>query len=57
MSRTKSIAKWLISQRNENGGFEATADTIVGLQAMTEYMEWITNAQVTYSLAKGYLES
>jgi len=46
MSRTKSIARWLISQRNENGGFQATADTIVGLQAMTEYMEWITNAQV-----------
>ena len=48
MQRTKSIARWLISQRNENGGFQATADTIVALQAMTEYMTWINNAQVPY---------
>ena len=48
MQRTKSIARWLISQRNENGGFQATSDTIVALQAMAEYMTWINNAQVPY---------
>jgi len=46
MARNKAVARWLISQRNENGGFQATADTIVGLQAMTEYMAWITTAQI-----------
>ena len=31
-----SIAKWLITQRNENGGFQSTQDTVVGLQALAK---------------------
>lgn len=30
------IMKWLISQRNENGGFSSTQDTVVGLQALSK---------------------
>ena len=30
-------AKWLVSQRNAYGGFGSTQDTVVALQALTEY--------------------
>jgi CD109 antigen len=30
------IMKWLISQRNENGGFQSTQDTVVGIQALSQ---------------------
>lgn len=30
------IMKWLITQRNENGGFQSTQDTVVGLQALSK---------------------
>lgn len=30
------ILKWLIAQRNENGGFQSTQDTVVGLQALAK---------------------
>lgn len=30
------IMKWLVTQRNENGGFESTQDTVVGLQALSK---------------------
>ena len=33
------IAKWLIGQRNELGGFHTTHDTVVGLQALIKYYE------------------
>lgn len=29
-----SIMKWLITQRNKNGGFQSTQDTVVGLMAL-----------------------
>lgn len=29
------ILKWLVSQRNKNGGFQSTQDTVVGLQALS----------------------
>lgn len=35
------IMKWLISQRNENGGFQSTQDTVVGLQALSKLAEKI----------------
>jgi CD109 antigen len=28
------ITRWLVSQRNENGGFSSTQDTVVGLEAL-----------------------
>lgn len=31
------IVNWLIDQRNENGGFYSTQDTIVGLTALTKF--------------------
>jgi CD109 antigen len=31
-----AIGKWLITQRNENGGFQSTQDTVVGLQALAK---------------------
>jgi CD109 antigen len=34
-----SIMRWLISQRNENGGFKSTQDTVVGLQALARLTE------------------
>ncbi len=30
------ILKWLVTQRNENGGFQSTQDTIVGVQALAK---------------------
>jgi CD109 antigen len=30
------ILRWLISQRNENGGFSSTQDTVVGLEALAK---------------------
>ena len=33
------IVKWLISQRNSNGGFASTQDTVVGLQALIKFAE------------------
>lgn len=32
-----SAAKWLVSQRNAYGGYGSTQDTVVALQALTEY--------------------
>ncbi|XP_034669011.1 CD109 antigen isoform X3 [Drosophila subobscura] len=33
------IVKWLIGQRNSNGGFASTQDTVVGLQALTKFAQ------------------
>lgn len=33
------VIKWLISQRNSNGGFASTQDTVVGLQALISFAE------------------
>ncbi|XP_014676906.1 PREDICTED: C3 and PZP-like alpha-2-macroglobulin domain-containing protein 8 [Priapulus caudatus] len=33
------IMKWLVSQRNELGGFSSTQDTVIGLQALAEWGE------------------
>lgn len=30
------VMKWLVAQRNENGGFQSTQDTVVGLQALSK---------------------
>ncbi|XP_053387212.1 C3 and PZP-like alpha-2-macroglobulin domain-containing protein 8 [Mercenaria mercenaria] len=31
------VLRWLVSQRNSLGGFRSTQDTVLGLQAMSEY--------------------
>lgn len=40
-----AIGKWLITQRNENGGFQSTQDTVVGLQALAKLATKIYTAQ------------
>ncbi|PIC54696.1 hypothetical protein B9Z55_003841 [Caenorhabditis nigoni] len=42
-SEALSIIRWLVSQRNELGGFTSTQDTVMALQALSAY------AAVTYS--------
>uniref|UniRef100_A0A6P4ES42 TEP1-F n=1 Tax=Drosophila rhopaloa TaxID=1041015 RepID=A0A6P4ES42_DRORH len=32
-----TIADWLVAQRNSNGGFRSTHDTVMGLQALTQF--------------------
>ena len=34
---SSKAAKWLVSKRNANGGYGSTQDTVVTLQALTEY--------------------
>ena len=38
------ILKWLLSQRNERGGFHSTQDTIVGLQAIASIAGKVTGS-------------
>lgn len=35
------VMKWLVTQRNENGGFQSTQDTVVGIQALSMLAERI----------------
>lgn len=35
-SEALPIMKWLVTQRNANGGFQSTQDTVVGLQALSK---------------------
>ena len=46
------IMKWLVTQRNENGGFQSTQDTIVGLQALSKLAKkiYVPNSRVDISL-------
>nr|BAR45598.1 thioester-containing protein 1 [Epanerchodus sp. RS-2014] len=37
------IMKWLITQRNENGGFSSTQDTVVGIQSLAGIASHITS--------------
>lgn len=53
-----SIFRWLIEQRNGNGGFKTTHETVVGLQAIIKFSEKYNNLHdtvinVTF-LAKDY---
>lgn len=51
------ILKWLISQRNEQGGFASTQDTVVGLQALGKLGGKISskdkNIQVLFEFGEG----
>lgn len=37
-------AKWLLNQRNSNGAFEGTQDTVLGLQALAEFAKSIPSS-------------
>lgn len=36
------IMRWMVSQRNSNGGFASTQDTVIGLYALAKLAEKIT---------------
>lgn len=44
------ILKWLLSQRNSQGGFEGTQDTIVGIEALAEFATSITTKDTNISI-------
>lgn len=46
------IMKWLVTQRNENGGFQSTQDTVVGLQALSKLATKISvpNSEIQISV-------
>ncbi|XP_013108378.1 C3 and PZP-like alpha-2-macroglobulin domain-containing protein 8 [Stomoxys calcitrans] len=41
------IFNWLIKQRNSQGGYDSTHDTVIGLQALTIYAKKLTRVQDT----------
>jgi CD109 antigen len=51
------VMKWLITQRNENGGFQSTQDTVVGLQALSQLATKIyspnNNVQISLDYSEG----
>ena len=47
-------AKWLVGQRNSQGGFGSTQDTVVALQALTQYSTMgATDTDLTVTLKAG----
>lgn len=48
------IMKWLITQRNEQGGFASTQDTVIGLQALAKLAERISSSDVDISVVFSY---
>jgi CD109 antigen len=47
-------AKWLVGQRNSQGGFGSTQDTVVALQALTEYATMsATDTDMTVTIKAG----
>jgi CD109 antigen len=47
-------ARWLVGQRNSQGGFGTTQDTVVALQALTEYATMgATDTDLTVTLTAG----
>lgn len=54
---TLPIMRWLVAQRNEQGGFASTQDTVVGIYALARLAEKIssssTNVQAVFSYKAG----
>uniref|UniRef100_A0A4Y0BNW4 TEP1-F n=1 Tax=Anopheles funestus TaxID=62324 RepID=A0A4Y0BNW4_ANOFN len=44
------IMKWLVSQRNDKGGFESTQDTVVGLQALSKIAAQLSSSEADVSI-------
>lgn len=51
------IMKWLLNQRNEQGGFQSTQDTVVGLQALSKFAERVSAASNNVQLSLKYNEN
>lgn len=49
--------KWLLNQRNGNGGFQSTQDTIVGLQALSKFAERVSAASNNVRISIRYNEN
>ena len=49
------IMKWLVTQRNKNGGFKSTQDTVVGLQALSKLAMkiYVSNSKIDITLDHG----
>ncbi|XP_023714120.1 CD109 antigen isoform X3 [Cryptotermes secundus] len=45
------VMKWLITQRNEQGGFASTQDTVIGLQALAKLAERVSSMSVDISVS------
>lgn len=50
ISDALEIGKWLITQRNENGGFQSTQDTVVGLQALAKLAAKVYSSELDLSI-------
>lgn len=56
ISESLAIMQWLISQRNDNGGFKSTQDTIVGLTALSKIAGKITATNTNIDITLKYLD-
>lgn len=45
VSELLPIVRWLLNQRNDQGGFEGTQDTIVGIEALANFAVKIANKE------------
>jgi len=45
-----SIARWLSQQRNSLGGYSSTQDTVIGLQALSEFAELIYSPDIDFTV-------
>jgi len=45
-----NIARWLMKQRNQNGGFFSTQDTVVGITALSQFAQAIKTPKNMYKL-------
>lgn len=48
------IMKWLVSQRNGEGGFASTQDTVIGIFALAKLAERITSPNVNVQVVASY---
>ncbi|XP_069677480.1 CD109 antigen-like isoform X2 [Periplaneta americana] len=48
------IMRWLVSQRNEQGGFASTQDTVIGLHSLAKLAEKISSSAVDISASFSY---
>lgn len=55
-SKCLPILKWLLNQRNSQGGFEGTQDTVVGLEALAKFACKIATKDNNVSIVVSTLE-
>lgn len=55
--KNTEILNWLIDQRNENGGFHSSMDTIIGIQAVSKMAEYFYSDNNDINLKFNYGEN